>query len=37
MEKVTNQLEQIRKVASSGGGEARMATQHAKNKLTARS
>jgi acetyl-CoA carboxylase carboxyltransferase component len=36
MEKAANQLEQIRTVASSGGGEARIAAQHAKNKLTAR-
>ena len=36
MEKVSNQLEQIRTEASSGGGEARIAAQHAKNKLTAR-
>jgi acetyl-CoA carboxylase carboxyltransferase component len=36
MEKVINQLEQIRTEASSGGGEARIAAQHAKNKLTAR-
>jgi acetyl-CoA carboxylase carboxyltransferase component len=36
MEKAANQLEQIRTEASSGGGEARIAAQHAKNKLTAR-
>jgi len=36
MEKAASQLEQIRTVASSGGGEARIAAQHAKNKLTAR-
>ena len=36
MEKAANQLEQIRSEASSGGGEARIAAQHAKNKLTAR-
>jgi acetyl-CoA carboxylase carboxyltransferase component len=36
MENVTNPLEQIRTEASLGGGEARIAAQHAKNKLTAR-
>ncbi|MGD0876935.1 MAG: acyl-CoA carboxylase subunit beta [Anaerolineales bacterium] len=36
MEKAANQLEQIRTEASSGGGEARIAAQHAKKKLTAR-
>ncbi|MGD0749930.1 MAG: acyl-CoA carboxylase subunit beta [Anaerolineales bacterium] len=36
MEKAGNQLEKIRTEASSGGGEARIAAQHAKNKLTAR-
>ena len=36
MEKVSNPLEQIRTEASLGGGEARIAAQHAKNKLTAR-
>jgi acetyl-CoA carboxylase carboxyltransferase component len=36
MEKATKPLEQIRTEASSGGGEARIAAQHAKNKLTAR-
>ena len=36
MEKVSNPLEDIRMEASLGGGEARIATQHAKNKLTAR-
>ena len=36
MEKVSDQLEQIRKEASLGGGETRIAAQHAKNKLTAR-
>ena len=36
MEKVAEQLEQIRLEASSGGGEARVAAQHAKHKLTAR-
>jgi acetyl-CoA carboxylase carboxyltransferase component len=36
MEKTTNQLERIRTEASSGGGEARIAAQHAKDKLTAR-
>ena len=36
MEKVSNALEQIRAEASLGGGEARIAAQHAKNKLTAR-
>jgi acetyl-CoA carboxylase carboxyltransferase component len=36
MEKAASQLEQIRTVANAGGGEARIAAQHAKNKLTAR-
>jgi acetyl-CoA carboxylase carboxyltransferase component len=36
MENVTNPLEKIRTEASLGGGEARIAAQHAKNKLTAR-
>ena len=36
MEKVSDQLERIRKEASLGGGETRIAAQHAKNKLTAR-
>ena len=36
MEKVANRLDQIRTEASSGGGETRIAAQHAKNKLTAR-
>ncbi len=36
MEQVSNRLENIRREASLGGGEARIATQHAKNKLTAR-
>ena len=36
MEKVSNQLENIRTEASLGGGETRIAAQHAKNKLTAR-
>ena len=36
MEKASNQLDLIRAEASSGGGEARIAAQHAKNKLTAR-
>ena len=36
MEKVSNQLENIRTEASLGGGESRIAAQHAKNKLTAR-
>jgi len=36
MEKVAEQLGQIRLEASSGGGEARVAAQHAKHKLTAR-
>ena len=36
MEKVSDQLEQIRKEASLGGGETRIAAQHSKNKLTAR-
>jgi acetyl-CoA carboxylase carboxyltransferase component len=36
MEKVSNPLEKIRMEASLGGGEARIAAQHTKSKLTAR-
>jgi acetyl-CoA carboxylase carboxyltransferase component len=36
MEKGSDQLEQLRMKASLGGGEARIAAQHAKDKLTAR-
>ncbi len=36
MTETSNQLEQIRTEATSGGGETRIAAQHAKNKLTAR-
>lgn len=36
MEKVTNPLENIRTEARLGGGETRIAAQHAKNKQTAR-